>query len=219
MRKADTSLGGDVVDALSIAGDSADTETFIIDLVPVALTADSVDWVISSDAAALSIGKNLIDAASDDAESTLVAVSLGTDALGCLNIIGGVSGTLGAFSIDEEEGGKAGAGVVGLVVGLVGEAGDPADLEGDIEERVDGAGLADAAYQVVSLDADALLVDVVLVRAALALRGGEGTGEDGCAGGDDAVAVVEDVSLDAVAGLGVGVVDGVGGAGGALSCN
>ena len=117
----------------------------------------------------------------------------------------------------DEERGRAGAGIFQLVVDLVGEAGDPADSEGDIEEGVDGAGLADAADQVVSLDADALLVDVVLVEAALALRGGEGTGEDGCAGGDDAIAVVEDVSLDAVAGLGVGVVDGVGGAGAALS--
>ena len=128
MRKADTSLGGDAVDALSIAGDSADTETLIIDLVPVALTANCVDWVLSSDAAALSIGKNLIDTTSDGAESTLIAVSLGTDALGRYYIIGGVSRTLGAFSIDDEEGGRAGAGIVDLVVDLVGETRNPANL-------------------------------------------------------------------------------------------
>ncbi len=64
-----------VVDALGIAGNPANAESLIIDLVPITLSADTVDGVVSSDAAALAVGKNLIDSASDDAETTLVAIA------------------------------------------------------------------------------------------------------------------------------------------------
>lgn len=123
---------------------------------------------------------------------------------------------MGAGSVDEEEGSRTAAGVVDSVVDLVGFAGNSADLEGHIEEGVHGAGLADAADEEESSFADALLVDEDLVGSASAW-GGKGSGGRGGASGDDAVAVVEGVSLDAVAGSGFGVVDGEGGAGAALS--
>jgi hypothetical protein len=75
LRQAHASLGSDVVDPLSIAGDSANTETLIIDLVPFALAADSVDGVVSGDAAALSVGEDLIDSASNHTETALISVS------------------------------------------------------------------------------------------------------------------------------------------------
>jgi hypothetical protein len=71
-------LRGDVVDTLGIAGDTANTETLIVDLVPVALSTDSVDGVVPSDAAALTVRKDLIDSTANHAEPTLIAISRGT---------------------------------------------------------------------------------------------------------------------------------------------
>jgi hypothetical protein len=55
LRQADALLESDAVDSSAIAGDSADAEALIVDLVPFALAADAVDGVVPSDAAALSI--------------------------------------------------------------------------------------------------------------------------------------------------------------------
>lgn len=65
----------DVVDSLGIAWDPADAEALVIDLVPVALAADAVDGVVSSDTAALSVGKDLIGTTSNHTESSLVPIS------------------------------------------------------------------------------------------------------------------------------------------------
>jgi len=73
--KADAGLAGDIKDSLSITGNSAYSESLIVDFVPLALTTDSVDWVESSNAAALTVGENLIHSASDDTVSSLVSVS------------------------------------------------------------------------------------------------------------------------------------------------
>ena len=74
----------------------------IIDFVPVALSADSVDWVEVSDAAALSVVEYFIDSASDDTEAgSLDSVSGWACAGVALCIIGGVALALGAGSIDE----------------------------------------------------------------------------------------------------------------------
>lgn len=124
---------------------------------------------------------------------------------------------MGADTVDDKEGGSAGAGVVDLVVDLVGKAGDPADLESHIKEGVGRAGLADSADEVESLGADALLIDKDHVGPASTGGDGKGLGGSGGAGRNDAVSVVENVSLDAVALLGLGVVDGVGGAASALA--
>jgi hypothetical protein len=95
-------LTGDVVDSFGIAGDSADAEALVIDLVPFALATDSVDWVVSSDAAALSIGKDLIDSAANHTEASLVAISGRTSAGSRFSIKSGVSGALSADAIDDE---------------------------------------------------------------------------------------------------------------------
>jgi hypothetical protein len=210
-------LFGDIVDPSRIAGDPADTQALIVDLVPLALSANSVDGVVSSDAATLPIGKHLIDPTSNHAESTLIPISGGTSTSSRLDIEGGIAGTLGADFIDTEEGCCAVAGLVDVVVDLVGLASDTADLEGHIEEGARGTGLADAADQEESPVADALLVDVELVGSAGTGRDGEGPGGCGGTSGDDAVAIVEGVPLDAVTSPSPGVVDGEGGTASALS--
>lgn len=215
--EADTGLRGDIVDPSGITGDSADAQTLVVDLVPVTLSADALDGVVSGDAAALTIGKNLIDSTADHAETFLVPVSRGTSTGSRLGIESGVSGALGADSVDDIVALGTTAGVIDAVVDLVGETGDAADLEGDIEEGAGGTGLADASDQVESLVADALLVNIEHVGSAGTGRDGEGPDRSGGAGGDDAVAIVEGVSLDTVTVLGLGVVDGEGGAATALS--
>lgn len=64
-----------VVDSLCIAWDPADAEALVIDFVPVALAADAINGVVSSDAAALSVGKDLIGTTSNHTESSLVPIS------------------------------------------------------------------------------------------------------------------------------------------------
>lgn len=63
-----------VVNSLGIAWDSADAQALVIDFVPVALAADAVHGVVPSDAAALSVGKDLIGTTSHHTESSLVPV-------------------------------------------------------------------------------------------------------------------------------------------------
>jgi hypothetical protein len=215
--QADTALGSDVVNAFGIAGDTADAEALIIDLVPVALSTDSVDGVVASNAATLTVGKNFIDSAANDTETALIAVSGRASTGSRLGIKSGISRALGAGAVDDEVGGSTGTCVVDLVVDLVGEAGDSADLESDIKVCSTGAGLADATDEVEPLGADALLVDEDHVGTAL--TGGDGEGLDGSGGvsSNNAVSTVESVSLDAVASLGLGVVDGVGRASSALA--
>jgi hypothetical protein len=68
-------LTGDIEDSSGITRDSADSESLIVDLIPVALSANTIDGVESSNAAALSIGEDLIHSASNDAESSLISIS------------------------------------------------------------------------------------------------------------------------------------------------
>lgn len=65
LRKADADLLAEVEDAPRIAGDSADTQSLVIDLVPCALSANSTDRVVSSDAAADAVVEYFIDSTSD----------------------------------------------------------------------------------------------------------------------------------------------------------
>lgn len=135
---------GDIVDPSRIAGDPADTQTLIIDLVPFTLSANSVDGVIPSDAATLPIGQYLIHSATNDTESALIPISGRTSTGSRFSIESGIPGALGADSIDTIVGCCAVAGVVDVVVDLVGLTGDAADLEGDVEVGARGTGLADA---------------------------------------------------------------------------
>jgi hypothetical protein len=217
LRQADAALAGDVVDVLGIAGDTADAQTLVVDLVPVALTANTVDGVETSDAAALSVGQDLINSTSNHTETTLVAVARGTAAGSSLGVEGGVSGTLGASTVDDVVGGSAVAAVVDAVEDLVGKTGNSADVQSHVEEGIGGTGLAGARNQEVALGADALLVHEVHVWSALAGGDGERLDGSGSVSGGNAVSGVESVALDAVAFFRVIVVDGVGGAAAALS--
>lgn len=70
LREADALALTDIVNSIRVAGHSADAETLVIYFIPVALPADSLDWVVASFAAALAIQEDLIDSASDGAEAT-----------------------------------------------------------------------------------------------------------------------------------------------------
>lgn len=217
LRQADAGLRADVEDSLGVAGDSADAEALVIDLVPLALPADAVDWIVSGDAAALSVGEDLVGSASDHAEAALVPVAVRASTGLFLGVVGGVARALLAGSINHVEGSSAAAGAADAVVDLVGLAGNPADLKGDVEESTRCANLADSVDQVVAQDADADLVDEDLVGSALAGGDGKWPGWDWGAGGGNAVSVVKSVALDAVTALALGVVGGVGLASSALS--
>ena len=134
LRQADAGLRADVEDSLGIAWDSADAEALVIDLVPFALSADAVDWVVSSDAAALSVGEDLVGSTSDHAETSLISVAIRASTGLFLGVVGGVSWALLAGSINNVERSSAAAGATDAVVNLVGLACDSADLEGDVEE-------------------------------------------------------------------------------------
>ena len=101
LRQTDTGLRSNIIDAFGIAGDSADAQTLIIDLIPGTLSANAIDGVVSSDTAALTIGKDLIDSTSNHTEASLVVVSRGASTGSGLNIKSGVSRALGTGSIDK----------------------------------------------------------------------------------------------------------------------
>ena len=199
-------LGLDVVNSLGVARNPADAQALVIDLVPVALAADAVDGVEASDAAALSVGEDLVGSTAHHAESSLVPVSRGAPTDTSLSTVGSISWALGADTVDAVGLSCAPAGLVDDVEDFIGRAGDPADLEVDVEEGVIGAGDACPIDSVGALPADADLVDEDLVYPALAWEDVGASWAEGGTGGRDAVAAVEGVALDAVAGFGPGVV-------------
>ncbi len=68
-------MGLNVVNPLSIAWNSAYSEAFVVDLVPVALAANTIDGVEPSNTAALSIGEDLIGSTANYAKSSLISIS------------------------------------------------------------------------------------------------------------------------------------------------
>jgi hypothetical protein len=117
---------------------------------------------------------------------------------------------LGADAVDDVVGSSTIAGFVDLVVDLVGEAGNSADMQSGIIVGTTGAGLADPTDKVESLVADALLVHEDHVGTALTCRDGERLNRCGGVGGNNAISVVQRVSLNAFTALSLGVVDRVG---------
>lgn len=202
-------MRADVEDSLGITGDSAYSETLIIDLVPFTLSTDTVDWVISSDAAALSIGKHLVGSTSDNTESSLISVSIRASTCLFLSVVGSVSWALLAGSIDHVERSSASAGATNAVVDLVGLACDSADLKGDVEESTSCADLANSVDHVIALDADANLVYKGLVRSALTGWNGKRLSWNWSTSGRNAVSIVKSVALDAVTGLCLGIVSSI----------
>jgi hypothetical protein len=210
LRKTDTRAGANIEDPLRITRNSTNSESLVIDLIPLALSADAVDGVVSSNAAALSVLEDLIDAAADHTVVALVGVSRGAAAVAGSRGVSGVSGALGAGSVDAEVGSGALAHAGVLVVDLVGQAGDTADGKGGVVELASRALSASSVDEEISDLALANLVDEDLVGRAGGGRNGERCGGERRTSGGDAVFVVEDVSLDAVALLGELVVGGVG---------
>lgn len=210
LRQADAGARADIEDPLGVAGNSADAESLVVDLVPLALSADAVDGVVAGDAAALSVLEDLVDAAADHTVVAPVGVAGGAAAVAGSGGVGGVAGALRAGSVDAEVGSRALAHAGVLVVDLVGQAGDTAHRKTGVVELASRALSAGSIDEEKSDSALADLVDEDLVGRAGGGGDGEGRGGEGRTRGGDAVLVVEDVSLDAVALLGELVVGGVG---------
>lgn len=198
--QAHTLSGANVEDAISVTGDSANTETLVVDLVPLTLRADSFNGVVASDAAALAVGEDLVDAASDNTVVASVGVAFRALAHLLNRIVGGVSGAGRAHSADVEGvAGTVAALKVNVVDFIVG-ARNAAHLKGGIKELASRALDALSAYQVEADLADAALVNEVLVRSAG--RGWHWKGYLGkrSIGFRNAATIVELIALDAVAG-------------------
>jgi len=99
-REAYTFSDGDIKDSVTIAGNTADTKTLVIDFIPSALRADSFNWVETGSAAAFAVGEDLVESTARNAEISLSSVSIGADTLFSLNVVGGVSRASCADTID-----------------------------------------------------------------------------------------------------------------------
>jgi len=62
-------LFADIEDAFGVARNSADSEALIVDLIPGALTTNSTNGVVASNAAADSIVEDLVDSTALDTEA------------------------------------------------------------------------------------------------------------------------------------------------------
>lgn len=211
--KADAFLKTDVPDVVSAAGDSADAKSLVVNFVPVANAANSLDGVVANFAAAKSVVEDLVGSASGNTVSGAVeSESWRTGADLVDGVVGGVGSALGADVVDEEVLGSALANTLKDVVDLVGGAGDSADGEVDIVESALGTNDASAVDLVETGLADTETVDEEGVGVgALTGRVGQSGGRSGRVGLGDAHTAAEGVSLDAVADLGGLVVDRVGG--------
>lgn len=128
LRQADAFPDADVIDVLGSTGDSADAESLIVDLIPFALSTDTVDRVEAGSTAALPVDKNFIGSAAYDAHTVaLLSVAVGADAALTLSIVGRISFALLADAFDSEVGASATALASNDVVYFVGEAGNTAD--------------------------------------------------------------------------------------------
>ena len=209
VRKTNTFLLTDVPDVVSAAGDSANAESLVVNFVPVANTANSVDWIVSNFAAAKAVLENLVGSASGNTISGAVeSESWRTGADFVDRVVGGVGSALGADVVDEEVFGSALANTLKNVVDFVGVTGDSADGEVDIVEGALRTNDASAVDFVETGLADAETVDEEGVGVcALARRVGQSGGRSRSGGFGDAHTAAEGISVDAVADLGDFVVD------------
>ena len=133
----DVDIRTDVEDLKFSAGFSAETEALVIDFVPGADSANSLNWVVSDLAAALSVLEDFIDSAADHTVALAVhSEAFRADTGSFDGVESGISFALSADSIDSEE--EFGAGTLCLddIVNFVGRAGDTADEETDIIEGI-----------------------------------------------------------------------------------
>jgi hypothetical protein len=128
----------------------------------------------------------------------LISVAWWASAGGSSSVISSISRTFVAEAIDSVGSRSAIAGIVYIVVHLITEAWNSADLESDIEVSVGWAGLACTSDQVVSLIANTDLVNKELVWTAWAGWNWEGLGEGWSVGCWNTVATVQSIALDAV---------------------
>ena len=143
LREADALPDADVVDVHGSAGNSANAKSLIINFIPFALTADAVNGVVSGFTAALAIEEDLIDSASDHTSSlTIFSVTVRTDTSLGLSIIGRISTTLLAFTIDAVVGTSTSALSSNNIINFIHQTRNTADSQGSVIESVGRAHLA-----------------------------------------------------------------------------
>lgn len=125
-------------------------------MIPSALSANSTNRVVSSNAAANAVVEDLVNSASLDTKtSCCLSESSGARASVSLRIKSGISCAFCAGSVDSESGSSAVAFSSHNVENFVGEAGNTADSEIRVIKAVDGALLANSSNQAVISSTDA----------------------------------------------------------------
>ena len=135
----------------------------VVDLVPLALRTDTLDWVVANYAATFSVGKDLIDAAAGDTEVSTFSEAVRAPAGLRYRVISGVARTGRAGSADVEGVSGTITACLNNVVDFVGVTRDTADGKGSIKELALGTLDAFSTNLVEADLADAALVHKVLV--------------------------------------------------------
>ena len=92
LRKADALFKTEVEDTLVITRNTANTETLIVNLIPLTFVASSVDWIVSVFAAALTVLEDLVlSTANHTVSKSTESVSFRAGTLFKDRVVGGVS--------------------------------------------------------------------------------------------------------------------------------
>jgi hypothetical protein len=140
LRETDALALTDIVDSIRVTGYSADAKTLIVYFIPVTLSTNAFDGVVTGLAAALSVQKDFIYSTSNSAEATSrLPISGRANARFSLSIISRVALASQAGTVDAEVGGSTVALAGDDVVDFVGFARNAADSKSSIEECVSRA--------------------------------------------------------------------------------
>jgi hypothetical protein len=199
LRKTNAWLTGDIEDSSSITRNSADSKTLIINFIPIALSTNSIDWVVSSNAAALTIGEDFIHSTSDYTESSLVSISWrAATGLG-FGIIGSVSRAWTANTFNTVEIFSTIASLGHSVVDFTSLTSNSADFKGSIEIGSVSAFLACTTNKEESLLTNALLVNEEHVRSTRAGGNWKRLGWNWSSSSRDAISIIKNISLNTFA--------------------
>ena len=78
MRQTHASFGANVINTVSVTRNTTNTKSLVVDLVPFALRAFSLNWVVTNYAAAFAVGKDFIDTTASDTEVSTFSVAVRT---------------------------------------------------------------------------------------------------------------------------------------------
>lgn len=150
LRETNASFSADVEDLVVVTRNTAESESLVVDLIPGAGSANSLDGVVSGFAAAFSVLEDFVDSASNNTvSSSIESVSSRTFAGLALRVIFGVSFALSADVVDSEMVFGAVALFLDDIIDFKSRAGDSADSEVGVIELSSSALLADTLDLVV----------------------------------------------------------------------